>query len=309
MPGWTRWTQRAAAAGERMRPLARGLRGAAVESAWLAAHCALYPLGVAAERTRALPDRYTLAGLSPVRRALLLGDLEAAGTPILLLHGLVDNRSIFALLRRGLHRRGFDRVVGLNYPVRTADVRVAARVLAAEVERICADSGYEQVHVVGHSLGGLIARYYVQALGGDSRVHTLVTLGTPHRGTHAARLLPHHLGRQLRPGSDLYAELDALTGPCRTRFVAVYSDLDQLIVPPRAARLDLPRLTCRNVLVRGVAHLSLPIDSRVVHEICTTLAHLDATGRPLATELVGRGGGRREPAARTRNRSAAGAAG
>ena len=51
-------------------------------------------------------------------------------------------------------------------------------------------------------MGGLIARYYVQRLGGDARVHTLVTLGTPHGGTAAAYLVPHRLARQLRPDSD-----------------------------------------------------------------------------------------------------------
>ncbi|WP_324274364.1 esterase/lipase family protein [Blastococcus brunescens] len=38
------------------------------------------------------------------------------------------------------------------------------------------------MHVVGHSLGGLIARYHVQRQGGDRRVESLVTLGTPHEG-------------------------------------------------------------------------------------------------------------------------------
>ena len=56
--------------------------------------------------------------------------------------------------------------------------------------------------LIGHSLGGLIARYYVQCLGGDERVHTLVTLGTPHGGTATAYLRARPAGRQLRPGSD-----------------------------------------------------------------------------------------------------------
>jgi triacylglycerol esterase/lipase EstA (alpha/beta hydrolase family) len=47
-------------------------------------------------------------------------------------------------------------------------------------------------------MGGLVARYYVQRLGGDERVHTLVTLGTPHAGTRWARALPHPVVRQLK---------------------------------------------------------------------------------------------------------------
>ena len=51
-----------------------------------------------------------------------------------------------------------------------------------------------------------------------------------------------------------------------------------MIVPQRAARLEHPDLLARNVLVRGVGHMSLPINRRAVHEISATLAHLDAAG-------------------------------
>jgi hypothetical protein len=43
-----------------------------------------------------------------------------------------------------------------------------------------------------------------------------------------------------------------------------------------------PDLSARNVFVRGVGHMSLPVDGRVVHEICTTLAHLDHEGHTVA---------------------------
>jgi pimeloyl-ACP methyl ester carboxylesterase len=257
-----------------------GLRGIAVEAAWTTAHAATYPLGLL---TRGRLDdststTYAVGHLPPVQRGLLVGDVEAAGTPILLVHGMVDNRSVFTLLRRGLRRRGFGRVHTLNYSLLTSDIRRAARDLADEVEALADETGYERIHVVGHSMGGLIARYYVQRLGGDERVHTLVTLGTPHSGTLPARLLPTPLCRQLRPDSDLVAELAEPSAGCRTRFVAYWSDLDHMILPQGNARLTHPDLTARNELVRGVGHLSLPIDSRVVHGICTQLAQLDPDG-------------------------------
>jgi pimeloyl-ACP methyl ester carboxylesterase len=257
-----------------------GLRGAAVEVAWVAAHAALYPLGALTERAR--PERsHDLNALSPVQRGLLMGDIEAAGTPILMIHGMADNRSIFTVLRRNLQRRGFHRVISLNYSVRTGDVREAAERLSAHIEGICADTGFERIHVIGHSMGGLIARYYVQCLGGDQRVHTLVTLGSPHGGTATAYLVPHRLGRQLRPGSDIVTELAAPAPDCRTRFLAVWSDLDQMIVPKANARIDHPDLVAHNVHVSGVGHMSLPIHRRAVHVISMTLAQLDADGSTL----------------------------
>jgi len=283
-----------------------GLRGTAVEAAWWTVHLAMYPFSLFDERTEEVLQHQHLGELSPVQRGLVVGDVEAAGTPIILIHGIVDNRSVFALLRRGLRRRGFGRVVNVNYSSIFGDIRVLADRLATIVEEVCEETGYERVHVVGHSMGGLVARYYVQRLGGDERVHTLVTLGTPHAGTLWAFTMPHPLVRQLRPGSDVVRELAEPAQGCRTRFVAVWSDLDQLMVPKQSAMIVHPDLQARNVFVRGVGHLSLPVDGRVVHEICTTLAHLDHEGHTLAAgatsiaSSTGRKSGRRpaDPAAR-----------
>jgi hypothetical protein len=272
-----------------VRPLLTpaGVRGAVIESLWMSAHLAIYPLGLLRERAEP-GERYALEGLGPRQRGLAVRDIEAAGTPILLVHGMVDNRSIFTLLRLGLRRRGFGRVTSMNYSPFTADVRIAAAQLAEEVEALVAETGYERIHVVGHSMGGLIARYYVTRLGGDERVHTLVTLGTPHQGTYTAYGWHTQLTRQLRPGSGLMRELDRPVPQCRTRFLVYWSDLDQMVFPQRNAALTHPDLSVRNIDLHGVGHMSLPILGSVVHGISTTLAHLDSEGHTLTpgvTEL------------------------
>jgi triacylglycerol lipase len=175
-------------------------------------------------------------------------------------------------MRRALKRRGFAQVCTWNYSPLQRDVESAAAALGRHIERICQESGHDRVHVVGHSLGGLVARYLVQRLGGDARVESLVTLGTPHAGSRWAHVLPTPLVRQLRPGSPLMRELAEPTPGCRTRITAVYSDLDQVVVPSAAGRCDHPDLGARNVLVRGIGHMSLPIHRAVVDEVAATLA-------------------------------------
>lgn len=252
-----------------------GLRGAVVEGAWLAAHVAMYPLGLVEEQARLHLERHSLEGLPPAQRGLLVGDVVAAGTPIVLVHGVIDNRSIFALLRRGLRRRGFGSTYALNYSPLTDDIRAVAVRLGDLVDEVRAESGHDQVHVIGHSMGGLIGRYLVQRLDGDDRVHTLVTLGTPHGGTAPAHLVPHPVARQMRIGGDLIRELAEPAPGCKTRILAFWSDLDQLVIPQPNGRVVHPDLRARNVFVRGVGHMSLPVDGRVIREISTTLALLD----------------------------------
>jgi triacylglycerol lipase len=272
VPHGNGWRAVATRLGRDVRALATpaGVRGAVLESAWVTAHVAIYPWGLLRERRDG--ERYGYGDLRPLQRGLLVRNVEAAGTPILLLHGMVDNRAIFTLLTRRLKAHGYTRVRTLNYSPATNDIRAAARNLAAEVEALVAESGHEKIHIVGHSLGGLIARYYLQRLGGDARVRTLVTLGTPHHGTLTAHLVPARLGRQLRPGSDLYQELDLPVTGFETRVVAYWSDLDQVVVPHDSARLEHPDLCGHNVLVRGVGHLSLPITGRVVREVAQLLS-------------------------------------
>ena len=255
----------------------QGLAGVAVETAWVGVHLALYPWGVIEDRVDEAAG-HGVSHLPPVQRGLLVHDVEAAGTPIILIHGVVDNRSIFTVLRRALRGRGFTRTYALNYSPLTDDIPTVARRLSVAVEEVCAETGYERVHIVGHSMGGIIGRYYAQRLGGDARVHTLVTLGTPHQGTFGARLIPWPVIRQLRGGSPVLAELAEPAPDCRTRFIAIWSDLDQIVLPQRNARISHPDLRSRNVLVRGIGHMSLPVDRRVVREIAFALAQLDQDG-------------------------------
>jgi triacylglycerol lipase len=262
-----------------------GITGALVATVWVAAHLVMYPLGILRERTADV-ELYGYENLTVRQRSLMVTNVEAASTPILLIHGMIDNRGIFAVLTRRLKSFGFNRVVTLNYSPVTNDIRAAAQGLAVQVEALVARTGYERIHIVGHSLGGLIARYYVQRLGGDERVHTLVTLGTPHHGSLAAHLVPVQLGRQLRPNSDLFAELDEPAPGCRTRFVAIWSDIDQLVVPHDNAKVMHPDLVADNECVRGVGHLSLPIAGSVVKRVGQVLSELNRDGTAQPSNVV-----------------------
>jgi pimeloyl-ACP methyl ester carboxylesterase len=262
------------------------IAGNAVESVWLAAHVTTWPVGLVTGRGERAGPAYRLEHLPPVQRGLLVSNVEAAGTPILLVHGIVSNRSIFTLLRRGLTRRGFSNVFAMNYLTVANDVRAAAAGLSVEVEQIVEETGFERIHIIGHSLGGLIARYYVTRLGGDARVHTLITLGTPHSGSYAAYAVPTTLMQQMRPGSGLMRELDRPVRGCRTRFISYWSDNDWAIHPHRNAALSHGDLGARNIRLHGAGHLTLPMMGEVVHGISTALAHLDADGSTVTSGVT-----------------------
>jgi len=234
------------------------LKATALEVAILAGHLLLYPWGITQER------RPGPSPTPPDTAALPTGNKP----PVLLLHGFIDNRSVFVLLRRSLAQHGRHQIESLNYSPLTCDIRTAAELLGRHIEEICERTGQPEVDIVGHSLGGLIARYYVQRLGGDARVRTLITLGTPHGGTRVAPVMDAHpIVRQMRPGSAVIQELAEPAPHCRTRFVSFWSDLDHLMAPLETACIAHPDLHVQNVQVSGIGHLALPVHPTVATEI------------------------------------------
>lgn len=269
------------------------LGATALELAVLVGHLIVYPFGLTPERrpphprpTRpahtgahgpdggeTAPRATTTRGEAAPRAATALplaADDDAP--PVVLLHGFIDNRSAFVVLRRALTRHGRRHLESLNYSPLTRDIRAAAELLGLHVEEICARTGHSRVDIVGHSLGGLIARYYVQRLGGDRRVRTLVTLGTPHGGTAVAPGAGiHPIVRQMRGGSSVIEELRTPAPGCRTRFVSFWSELDQVMVPVETACVDHPDLDAVNVRVTGIGHLALPVHPTVAAAILEAL--------------------------------------
>ncbi|KOG34091.1 lipase family alpha/beta hydrolase [Streptomyces resistomycificus] len=255
------------------------LKATALEIAILAGHLLLYPSGITQERrSPGHPVPSPDDGATPQLPT-------EAKPPVVLLHGFIDNRSVFVLLRRSLAQHGRQQIESLNYSPLTCDIRTAAELLGRHIEEICERTGREQVDIVGHSLGGLIARYYVQRLGGDLRVRTLVTLGTPHSGTNVVRLAnAHPIVRQMRPGSELLEELTRPAPGCRTHFVSYWSDLDHLMDPLETACINHPDLSVQNVRVSGIGHLALPVHPAVatgIREVLDTArTAAEAEARP-----------------------------
>src|SRR5207244_1685794 len=123
----------------------------------------------------------TLALSLPLGRLLPRERFDPAAphpTPVVLVHGFLGDPSNFLVLRSFLSRYGVRSFASFSYPPRLDYQRLAPR-LGQMIARVCRETGFPRVDVVGHSLGGLIARYLVE-LGDGSRVGRLVTLGSPY---------------------------------------------------------------------------------------------------------------------------------
>jgi hypothetical protein len=226
-------------------------------------HAATYPLGVfpSTPLTREAVD-------PPVRRR-----------PVMLVHGWIHNRSAFLLMQQRLRRAGLGPLHTFEYQSVTGDLDRIARRLGPAVEQLVGRSPRGDCVLIGHSMGGLIARQYVQELGGDALVDTVVTMGTPHRGTWTAWFGVGRAIEQCRPGSAYLRRLDHGARSGLARWITYYSDLDFMITPAISAKLLHPALHAENVRVRDVGHLSLLLSRPVLADI---VRRLEAPGVSLA---------------------------
>ena len=153
-------------------------------------------------------------------------------TPVVLVPGFGMNRSCFFPMQAALRARGWSWVHAVNRGPRGGRIPDFARHLKREIERLCAQSGQEQVDLVCHSMGGLIGAWYLQELGGAPRVRRLITMGTPWQGTRMAAFRgPLSEGTDMLRDAPLIAALQEPVVPTH----CIWSQQDQLMVPSRTA--------------------------------------------------------------------------
>lgn len=183
------------------------------------------------------------------------GSRPSPRPPVLLVPGYGGNRSNWHPLEHRLQELGYV-VHTLVYDPEQMDIHGIAQQLVGECRRTMRSAGAHRVHVVGHSLGGVVVRYAVQQLGLAEHVRVAVTVASPHRGTAVARFGRGRAAMDLRPGSALLARLHDESRPDGVRWLSYWSDTD-VVVHPRSARLADESLDVEHILVRGAGHLSI----------------------------------------------------
>jgi len=159
--------------------------------------------------------------------------------PVLIVHGIWDSRSRVRLLEQGLIARGFAHARAFD--MKPNDGRAPIATLAEQAKQQAAallEQHGGPIDVVGFSMGALVARYYLQRLGGKTSVRRFISVSGPHRGTLAAYALPLAGLRDMRPGSALIRELEAdPAGFGGVEVHCLYTPYDLMIVPAESSVL------------------------------------------------------------------------
>jgi pimeloyl-ACP methyl ester carboxylesterase len=179
--------------------------------------------------------------------------------PVVLLHGFGMNRTQWIWMARRLRAHGHGPIYGLNY-FSLQTVRASAEQLARQIDRVLEHERVEKVDLIAHSLGGIVARYYIERMSGGPKVGRLVTIGTPHGGTAIGRYgIGIPAARDLRGGSVVLTDL----GPVRAGavYTSIWSRADAIVQPPESSSIAPAGV---DEVFDDLGHLSLVLSPRVV---------------------------------------------
>lgn len=192
---------------------------------------------------------------------------QAPEDVVVLVHGFLATAGVLRPLAErlegdtGAHAASFTHLPGEG-------IERIARRIDALVRRL--SPGTRRLHLVGHSVGGLAARYYVDELGGDARVVQTISLASPFSGVPRASLLPGSLAKDLHPDNPLLARLRAGVGQGVPHF-SIAGSSDALVASgalPSAASLEVP----------GCGHNALLYDPLVLGEVVSRVRAAMAHG-------------------------------
>lgn len=186
--------------------------------------------------------------------------------PVVLIHGYFHNLSGYFVLSQKLKRRGWTHIHPINLNTYTWSIEAMAREVKKAVEGIIKNTKHKKVDIIGHSLGGLVGRYYVQNIGGYKNVNSLITLATPNWGTQLAIFGIGPSAKQMRPQADFIDRLNTdINNLRKINFASIWSPFDAMIIPPTSAIL---RGAGKNIRIDFVGHLGMLYSDRVFELIC-----------------------------------------
>ena len=186
--------------------------------------------------------------------------------PIIMLHGYAMNRANFVPLASRLAAVPLGPIFGFEY-WSLGRVSTAARRLGEFVTQVREHTGAAQVDLIGHSMGGVVGRYYACIGGGDGIVKNLVTIGSPHLGTEISVMGVGRSRKELVRGSSLVTRLEVAKPLAHTKLTVIWSRADGMVPGARQARVA----GVDEIIYDDLGHIAMLTSQRVAQDVIAAL--------------------------------------
>lgn len=204
-----------------------------------------------------------------------------SSTPILFIHGYLLTPSVFLFWRYQMKRRNRGNTFALHLRPGTSPIEILAEGLMRKVDEVKRETGASKIVLIGHSLGGLVAHYYVEKLGGKESVDRLVAIATPYRGTKLAILGFGESCRQMRFQSRFVTQFFEPGMQSSVPVLACPVIPDNLLIPNDSA---VPPFMSKTYALRAAGHLGCLLSIELLEAVLRFIdADVQPAPRPSAT--------------------------
>jgi triacylglycerol lipase len=184
--------------------------------------------------------------------------VEQGDDVVVFLHGLFATAGVLRPLRSAVARHTFLHTAALTYFPGPGVAAIAERIRAL----VAAIPEGARLHLVGHSLGGIVMRYFALE-SGDPRVVQTISLAAPFGGVARAAWLGLDAGRDLRPQSAVLRRILVHPDAARVPHLSIIAAGDTVVDSPIAHALP-----GGDVLVMpGLGHNTLLFDDEVARAV------------------------------------------
>jgi pimeloyl-ACP methyl ester carboxylesterase len=122
-------------------------------------------------------------------RTTIATEIAKAKKIILFIHGIIgDTADQVRCLSRMKQQFDYDLLLAFDYENLDTSIQTIAEKLKTQLEKVGLGENHgKELHLVVHSMGGLVSRWFIERLGGDKIVSELVMLGTPNNGSEISK--------------------------------------------------------------------------------------------------------------------------
>lgn len=183
--------------------------------------------------------------------------------PIVIIHGIHGSSRDMARLTRALRASGrIVHPIDLKPNDGSAPIEDLSKQLELFVSSHIPDP--EKFDIAAYSMGGIVARHYLQERHGHLRVRRFISISSPHNGTLMACLHNKSATRQMRIGSKLLERLSHPDSLAKLPPTTCFQTVTDLIIVPFTSS-SMP--AARNIRLFGWGHFTGIIESHAIRLI------------------------------------------
>jgi len=158
---------------------------------------------------------------------------------LILVHGYLTNAMAFSYHGHQLKKAGFGPIWAINLGNPFLTIENYAQRLKKKIDIMQKKFTLDEVVLIGHSMGGLVAGYYALHLNERGLVKQVISLGTPFKGTKVAKVGLGKCAKEMESGSPfLETFLKDLVSQNKVRVDQIATSFDQVVVPYTSSLLE-----------------------------------------------------------------------